>query len=72
MRIDKSSVIQGISWTSDRLSYGDRAVKGDTYPMTWADDDGLYTAAGDPFWGESISGLDVEKFVGGPTDYTIE
>jgi hypothetical protein len=39
--------------------------------MTWADDDGIYISAGDPNWGETQDGLDVEKFAGGPTDYEI-
>ncbi len=39
--------------------------------MTWADDDEIYTSAGDPLWGENKSGLDVEKFSGMAPDYTI-
>ena len=39
--------------------------------MTWAEDDEIYTSAGDPQWGETHDGLDVEKFSGGPTDYKI-
>jgi len=69
--IPKSKVIKGFKWLGARLPYPERDVKGDTYPMTWADDDEIYTSAGDPHWGESISGLDVEKFTGGPEDYKI-
>ena len=69
--IPKSSVIKGLEWTAERIQYPDAAIKGDTYPMTWADDGEIYTSAGDPWWGESVSGLDVEKFSGGPTDYQI-
>lgn len=67
----KSKFIKGIEWTGDRLSYANHDIKGDTYPMTWADDDEIYTSSGDPLWGETTSGLDVEKFSGGPTDYVI-
>jgi hypothetical protein len=69
--LPRSTCIAGLEWTGDRISYPDPAVKGDTYPMTWADDDEIYTSAGDPNWGETPDGLDVEKFSGGPTDYTI-
>ena len=67
-----SPVISGFEWTGPRVGYGDAAVKGDTFPMTWADDGEIYTSAGDPLWGETTSGLDVEKFVGDPPDYRIE
>jgi hypothetical protein len=70
-RLPRSSRVTGIEWLSERISYPDREVKGDTYPMTWADDDAIYTAAGDPLWGESASGLDVERFSGSAPDYTI-
>jgi hypothetical protein len=39
--------------------------------MTWADDGEIYTSAGDPTWGETPDGLDIQKFSGGPTDYRI-
>ncbi len=67
----KSSVFSGLEWLSDRIPYPEPEIKGDTFPMTWADDDEIYTSAGDPLWGESKSGLDVEKFSGGPLDYKI-
>jgi hypothetical protein len=44
---------------------------GDTFPMTWADDDEIYASAGDPNWGAKWDGLDVEKFSGMPPHYTI-
>jgi len=69
--IPKSTLIKGIEWCSERIPYADSEVKGDTYPLTWAEDGEIYTSAGDPLWGESISGLDIEKFTGGPTDYVI-
>ena len=69
--IPKSDIIKGIQWTSERLGYPEPDVKGDTYPMTWGPDGDIYTSSGDPCWGESMSGLDFERFVGGPTDYKI-
>ncbi len=68
---NRSSFITGFEWCSERIPYPESDVKGDTYPITWADDGELYTSAGDPHWGESASGLDIEKFSGGPTDYKI-
>jgi hypothetical protein len=69
--IRKSDYIKGIEWRGERIPYPEPDIKGDTFPMTWADDGELYTSAGDPHWGESKSGLDIEKFSGGPTDYKI-
>jgi len=46
-------------------------IHGDTFPLTWADDDEIYTSAGDPNWGGKNDGLDVEKFSGMPPAYTI-
>ncbi len=69
--IPASSLILGLEWLGERLPYPEEEVKGDTYPLTWAEDGEIYTSAGDPNWGETNSGLDVEKFSGGPTDYKI-
>ena len=69
--ITRSTYIRGLEWCGERISYGVPDVTGDTYPMTWGDDDEIYTSAGDPLWGETRDGLDVEKFSGGPADYTI-
>jgi hypothetical protein len=66
-----SDLIAGLEWLGEALPYPEPDIKGDTFPITWADDDVLYTSAGDPLWGESTSGLDVQKFSGGPTDYKI-
>ena len=46
-------------------------IHGDTFPMTWADDDEIYASAGDPGWGGKNEGLDVEKFSGMPPHYAI-
>lgn len=69
--IPKSGVIDGLEWCSERMPYPEQDIKGDTFPMTWAEDGEIYTSAGDPLWGETIDGLDIEKFSGGATDYTI-
>ena len=69
--IPRSSIFSGLEWLGERIPYPDASIKGDTFPMTWAEDGEIYTSAGDPLWGESTSGLDVEKFSGGPTDYKI-
>jgi len=56
------------------VPYFDKAgyqIHGDTFPMTWADDDEIYASAGDPNWGGKDDGLDVEKFSGMPPHYTI-
>jgi len=69
--IPKSTFIKSFQWRGDRISYPEPDVKGDSFPMTWADDGEIYTSAGDPLWGETQSGLDVEKISGGPADYKI-
>ena len=46
--IPKSKVIKGFQWLGERIPYGEKDVKGDTYPMTWAEDDEIYTSCGDP------------------------
>jgi hypothetical protein len=47
----------------DKVGY---QIHGDTFPMTWANDDEIYTSAGDPGWGGKNEGLDVERFFGMP------
>jgi hypothetical protein len=73
--IARSSVIEGLEWLGQEIPYAGKdngqEVKGDTYPMTWAADGEIYTSAGDPGWGPSTWGLDVEKFIGCPPDYAI-
>ena len=69
--IPKSTYIKSFAWLGDRRPYPEKEIKGDTYPMTWADDDEIYASSGDPLWGESTSGLDVEKISGSPEDYKI-
>ncbi len=69
--IPRSTFIKSLEWTGERLPYPEPKIMGDTYPITWADDGEMYASSGDPLWGETIDGLDVEKFTGGPTDYQI-
>lgn len=70
--VPKSKVIKGLEWTSERYSYPIYKVLGDTYPMTWGPDGEIYASSGDPGWGQSNDGLDMERFVGDPIDYRIE
>ena len=37
-------------WVSDRAESVSQNIGGDTYPMTWADDDEIYVGTGDPGW----------------------
>jgi hypothetical protein len=37
-------------WIGNLIPTTSVRVKGDTYPITWADDDLLYTGTGDPWW----------------------
>jgi hypothetical protein len=71
---DKKTVIKGLVWLSERRSYPETAVTGDTYPMTWADDNNIYTSSGDPMWGRNAhqdTGMDVEMITGDPENYRI-
>lgn len=69
--IARSRYIKGWEWCSQRIDYPEAAVMGDTFPMTWAEDGEIYCATGDPLWGESRDGLDVEKFSGTPAECKI-
>lgn len=37
-------------WLGDRIPVSSPNVKGDTHPMTWADDNEIYMGTGDPGW----------------------
>ena len=69
--LPKSKIFAGLEWTGPRVSYPKLEIRGDTYPITWAEDDKLYASSGDPQWGESGDGLDLECFDGTPDNYTI-
>jgi len=66
-----STVIAGFQWEGERIPCSDKEKKGDSFPLTWADDDEIYTSAGDPIWGESHDGLDIEKLSGPADGYTV-
>jgi hypothetical protein len=69
--VPRSNVVARWEWTGEQISYPVPEVKGDTYPITWASDGELYASSGDPGWGGSIWGLDIEKFSGMAPDYVI-
>jgi len=71
MIIPKSTFFKGFEWTGNRIGYPETDIKGDTYPCTWAADGEIYASSGDPLWGESIDGLDTEKFSGMAPDFKI-
>ncbi len=47
--IPKSECLS-FSWTGERTPCPVDGIHGDTHPMTWAADDQIYMAAGDPNW----------------------
>ena len=66
-------MIRGVRW-APRESIVRKARGSDTWPLTWADDDALYTAYGDgrgfePFIPEKLS-LGFARVVGTPDDFT--
>lgn len=68
-----SPVIAGISW-EPAAGIVRRAEGSDNWPLTWADDDALYTAYGDG-WGfeprvPAKLSLGFAKITGGPADFT--
>ena len=70
--IKKSKTILGIEWMGEEIPFPDSAKKGDTFPITWADDNNQYTSAGDPLWGNKWDGLDLECFTGDAPKYKID
>ncbi len=67
-----SRVIAGIKW-APRASIVRRAIGGDNWPTTWADDDAIYTAFGDgngfePFTPEKLS-MGFARVTGGVNDF---
>src|SRR5207247_9312136 len=67
-----SPVIKDIAW-SPKETIVRRASGSDNWPLTWADDDNLYTAYGDgngfePFEPEKLS-LGLAKIFGAPTEF---
>lgn len=70
--IPRSLVFRGIEWLSEQIPYPEPEKRGDTFPVTWAVDDNLYTSAGDPVWPDKGSGLDVERLTGSAPSYRVE
>jgi hypothetical protein len=69
----RSQVVTGLEGLGEQIPYAEPGKKGDTFPLTWAADDAIYTSAGDPLWPEKTkSGLDVERIQGNPPDFRIE
>lgn len=66
--MNQTQIIQGLEWLSERVPYREAGVTGDTFPITWGEDDILYTSAGDPQWGccSDDWGMDAEKIIGDP------
>lgn len=68
----RSTVITGIEWASPE-SIVRKAKGSDNWPLTWADDDHLYTAYGDG-WGfeprvEKKLSMGFAKIIGGPDNF---
>lgn len=68
----RSSVVTGFQWLGEQIPYPDPHKRGDTFPLTWAGDDSIYTSAGDPMWPDKSTGLDIECILGNPRDYRID
>ncbi|MCX6904627.1 MAG: hypothetical protein NTW03_14325 [Verrucomicrobia bacterium] len=70
-----SPVIREIRWAPKETIIR-KAQGGDNWPITWADDDALYTAYGDgngfePFTPEKLS-MGFARIIGGPADFYFE
>src|ERR1700682_5132321 len=69
--VKQSELFSGIRWMGEEIPYGDTSKKGDTFPLTWAGDNNIYTSAGDPLWGKKPDGLDFEIITGNPGNFEI-
>jgi hypothetical protein len=68
--IPKSTVLSGLTWLGPRLPYPGE-FKADTYPLTWADDNLIYSSAGDPVSEKKKDGLEFLSIDGNPDNYNI-
>lgn len=69
----RSQVVTGFEWLGEQIPYREAGKRGDTFPLTWAADDAIYTSAGDPVWPDkNKSGLDFERIRGNPPDFHID
>lgn len=71
MDLPRSEAIRGFEWLGPTVPYPEMDKRGDTFPVTWAQDDRLYTSAGDPVWPDKGSGLDFECIDGPATNFRI-
>ena len=71
LKLPASPVIRSFEWTGPTVPYPEMEKRGDTFPITWAADDKLYTSAGDPVWPDKGSGLDFECLDGPAPNFRI-
>lgn len=67
--IPKSTVLSGITWLGSRVPASGN-YKSDTFPVTWTDDDLMYSSGGDPV-SEGHDGLDIVSIQGSAEKYQI-
>lgn len=48
--IPRSEFFTDFQWIGDRITCMSLGARGDTHPLTWADDDEIYVGTGDPNW----------------------
>lgn len=68
--IPMSTVIGGFKWLGPRIPYAGN-FKADTYPLTWADNDLIYSSGGDPVSEKKNNGLEFLSIDGTPDNYKI-
>ena len=56
VEIPRSKAIVNFEWTGERVPCARLGIKGDSHPLTWADDDCIYVGTGDPNWFEDGNG----------------
>lgn len=71
VNLPRSRVLRGFEWPGPSIPHPEIEKRGDTFPITWAQDDRLYTSAGDPAWSDKQSGLDVECIEGLPPVFHV-
>jgi hypothetical protein len=68
--LPQSAILSGLTWLGPRVPYSGE-YRGDSFPLTWADDDIIYTSAGDPVTHKG-DGIDVEALHGDPENLRID
>jgi len=69
--LPKSNVIRSFEWLGPSVPNPETGQRGDTFPITWAADNNLYTSACDPEWTDKGSGFDFECLSGPAPNYTL-